>query len=143
MTPLVTAVRAGLIVLGLAGMAFAVYGILFGAGTSPGGQFLFLALLVVAHDLVLLPLLIGLGALILRFVPAGGRAAVQGGLYASAVVIVLALPFLFGFGRMPDNPTVLPLNYWRGLLIMLGVIWAVAAVFLARGLRGRSRAGRP
>jgi hypothetical protein len=130
----VTAVRAVLILAGMAGMALAVYGILFGGGTNPGGQLMFLILLVIAHDLVLLPLVIGLGAVILRFVPAPGRAAVQGGLSASVVVIVLALPFVLGFGRMPSNATVLPLNYWHGLLIMLGVIWAVAAAFLAWNL---------
>jgi hypothetical protein len=125
----VTAIRATLMVLGLAGVAYAVQGILFGAGTNPVGQFLFLASVLVAHDLVLLPLAIAVGFVAARYVPGWARAAVHGGLFASAVVAALSFPFVLGVGRMPANATVLPLNYGRGLLILLGVIWFVTAAF--------------
>jgi hypothetical protein len=134
---IVTAIRVTLIVLGMAGIAFAVDGILFDGGTNPGGQFVFLAAVLVAHDLVLLPLAIMVGLLTVRYLPVWARAAVQSGLYASAVATALALPLVLGFGRMPANFTVLPLNYGRGLLILLGIIWIVAAVF---AIRSRAKA---
>lgn len=123
------AVRAGLLLAGLAAMAYAVTGILTDDGTSPVHQFLFLGALIGIHDGVLLPVAIGVGALTVRYLPAWVRPPVQVGLYASAVVTILALPFVIGAGRRPDNPTILPLNYARGLWLVLGVVWLAAAVW--------------
>jgi hypothetical protein len=72
-----------------------------------------------------------------------------------AAVTVVALPFVFGFGRAPDNPSILPLNYGRNLaLLLLGLAALTALVlgrhrirtvlgrFPVRGRPGRSLAGR-
>ena len=56
------------------------------------------------------------------------------------MVSLLALPFVIGAGRMPDNPTVLPLNYGRGLALVLAAIWLGAAGWA--GLRWRAGADR-
>jgi hypothetical protein len=73
-----------------------------------------LAALLVLHDGVLMPLAIGAGALIGRFVPVRTRAAVRVAAYLSLILVVVALPFVLGFGRRPDDPSALALNYGRG-----------------------------
>jgi hypothetical protein len=45
----------------------------------------------------------------------------------SLAVTVVALPLVLGRGRIPDNPSVLPLHYGRGLLVIYTIIWAAAA----------------
>jgi hypothetical protein len=124
------AIRAVLLGLGLAGIAYAVVGILTDNGTSPVHQGLFLAGLIVVHDGILMPLAIGVAALTVRYLPVRVRPPVQLGLYASLVVTILALPFVIGAGRVADNPTILPLNYARGLWLVLGVIWLAAAIWV-------------
>jgi hypothetical protein len=88
------------------------------------------ALLV--HDVLLAPFVIALGTIVSRVVPPAIRAAVQAGLIISGVVVLFAFPFVRGYGRVPDNPTILPRNYAQGLAMVLAVVWlgvvAVAAV---------------
>lgn len=88
------------------------------------------ALLV--HDVFLAPFVIALGTVVSRVVRPAIRAAVQAGLIISGVVVLFAFPFVRGYGRIPDNPTILPRNYAQGLAMVLAVVWlgvvAVAAV---------------
>ena len=88
------------------------------------------ALLV--HDVLLAPFVIALGTIVSRVVRPAIRAAVQAGLIISGVVVLFAFPFVRGYGRVPDNPTILPRNYAQGLAMVLAVVWlgvvAVAAV---------------
>jgi hypothetical protein len=86
---------------------------------------------LVAHDGVVLPVAIGLGVLIGRFVPAAARSVVLGAAYVSVVLTAVALPFLLGYGRSPDEPSALPLDYGRGLLACLVAVWAVALTVVA------------
>jgi hypothetical protein len=80
-----------------------------------------------------MPLAIGAGALIGRFVPVRTRAGVRVAAYLSLTLVVVALPFVLGFGRRPDDPSALPLNYGRGLAIALAAVWlGTAAVLVAR-----------
>lgn len=130
--------RAARLVLGaagLAGMAYAVRGLLTDDGVRLIGVGEFLLGVLVAHDLILVPLAIVVGLVVVRFVPAWARASVQGGLFASAVVTAFSLPFVIGAGRAADNPSKLPLNYGRGLLIVLAVIWLVVAALSVRNRR--------
>jgi hypothetical protein len=121
--------------VGLAGMAYAVHGLLTDDGVRLIGVLEFLVGVVVAHDLILVPVAIGVGVLVVRCVPAWARASVQGGLFASAIISVFALPFVVGAGRLPDNPSKLPLNYGLGLVIVLAVIWLVSAALTLRAWR--------
>jgi hypothetical protein len=114
---------------GLAG--YGTYGLLTADRSAPLAWARFAALVVVANDGLLAPLVIAAGALLVRAVPGASRAYVQSGLFISGAVTLLALPFLLGFGRSPDLPSALPLDYGQGLVITLVAVWlgvgAVAA----------------
>jgi hypothetical protein len=133
----VKAARAILLAAGVAGLAYAVIGVLTDDGTSPLNQLLFTLALVVAHDGIVLPLAIGVGVLTVRYVPNWARPPVQAGLYASLVLTLFTIPMLVGAGRRADNLTILPLNYARGLQLVLAAIWVAAAVWA--GYRWRAR----
>ncbi len=124
--------RAVLIAAGALVMAFAVTGAL----TDPdfkGGALVFLVGVLVAHDAVLLPLTIGAGALIGRFVPLRSRPLVRSAALISLAVTVVALPLVLGPGT----------DYGRGLLEVYGVVWAGTGVVLVirRVREGRRRRG--
>lgn len=90
----------------------------------------FLSLVPVGHELILVPLAIGVGVLIGRFVPVTIRAVVQAALFVSVAIFVVALPGVTGKGRTPDLPSALPRDYTRGMLILLAAVWIAAAAIL-------------
>ena len=89
----------------------------------------------IVHDLVLAPLVCGLALLLGRLVKPPVRALVQAGLIASALVSLYSWPFVRGYGRAPTNPSALPQNYGRGLVIVLAAIWVVVAALAALAAR--------
>ncbi len=90
------------------------------------------------HDLLIAPVWIGLGWLAARVLPVPARpAAVVGGAVAGVLVLV-ALPFVLGFGADPGNPSFLPHDVGRNLLlIVLGVLTAAAVWGTVATLRAR------
>jgi hypothetical protein len=135
----VTAARRLLVASGVLVMGYALAGALTDPDVQPLGVLVFLIGVLAAHDAVLLPLAIGAGALIGRFVPAPDRATVSAAGLCSLAVAVVALPLVLGYGRVADDPSVLPLPYGRGLAVVLGVVWAVAlAAIVVRRIRNRS-----
>jgi hypothetical protein len=117
--------RAGLIVAGVLVMGYAMVGVLT---AHPLGVLVFLGAVLIGHDFVLMPVVIGVGVLISRFVPAGDRAVVRAAALCGLAVTVVALPLVLGYGRTPDNPSALPRNYGWGLVIVLGAIWLAVVV---------------
>ncbi len=113
-------------------MAYAVGGALLDPQVDPVGVTIFLAAVLVAHDVVFLPLVLAAGVPVER--PALRYAGVVG-----LAVLVVGLPLALGFGRVPDNPSVLPLPYGRNLLLILGLV-ALAALLptAARRIRKQS-----
>lgn len=89
------------------------------------------------HDLVVAPLVILVGVLVARTVPGRVRAVVQGALVVTAIVALFSYPLVRAYGLVANNPTSLPHNYAANLLVVLGVVWAVAAGTLAVRLRDR------
>jgi hypothetical protein len=69
--------RRVLVAAGVGVMGFAVVGALTSDDFDPIGVVVFLAGVVIAHDLVLMPLVLAAGALIARFVPTTARPVVQ------------------------------------------------------------------
>jgi hypothetical protein len=114
---------------GLAAIGYGVYGWLFADGSKPVSQFLFLAAVLIGHDFVVLPLAIGAGALVTRFAPARVRRPALVALVISGAVSLVALPFVLGKGRIPDNPSAFPQHYGRNLLLLLAIVWLVAGAF--------------
>jgi hypothetical protein len=135
-------IRRALGTAGVLMMGYAVIGALFDPDARRPGHLLFLAGVVFGHDLVLLPAALLVGALAARRAPPGIRGPVRGGLFASAVVTLVALPFVLGYGRPADDPSALPRDYGRGLAIALGAIWLGTGLVLAWRLIYRSDIGR-
>ncbi len=134
-----TAARRLLVAAGALVMGYAVVSALADPEVRPLGVLVFLVGVLAAHDAVLLPLAVGAGALIGRFVPAPDRATVRAAGLCSLAVAVVAVPLVLGYGRTADDPSVLPLPYGRGLAAVLGVIWATAlAAIVVRRIRKRT-----
>ncbi|MGH9165786.1 MAG: hypothetical protein ACRDZW_09780 [Acidimicrobiales bacterium] len=82
-----------------------------------------------AHDLILLPVVFLVGYMVARVVPDRVRAPIQAGLISTGFVVLYAFPFVRGYGRKADNPSILPQDYGRGLLLVLGFILVVTAAW--------------
>lgn len=120
--------RALLIAAGTLLIGYAIGGALLDPDVDVLGVVVFLAAVLVVHDAVLLPLVVGAGAAARRLGTAPRLAGV-----VSLAVLVVGLPLALGFGRSPDNPSALPLPYGRNLLVILALIWL--AVLVPRAVR--------
>ena len=84
------------------------------------------------HDFVIAPIAVGIGWAVGRVVSMRWRAPIQAGLMATAITVAIGWPGLRGYGRhlVPDNPSVQPLNYATAVGTVIGIIWAVVAIWL-------------
>ncbi|MEQ6899526.1 hypothetical protein [Nocardioides sp. YIM 152588] len=139
------------LVVGGAGVLLAAYGGWLLLTRSSLGDLvstaLWLAGGVVAHDLLLAPLVIAAAWLGSRLLPSWARGpAVVAGLVLGTLT-VMAIPVLGGWGRRADNPTLLDRDYWAGWggLAALVVVAAVAAALVVRSRErtGGDRGKRP
>jgi hypothetical protein len=133
--------RTWLIIAGVLLMSYAVLGAVTDPTDRLGGHAAFLLAVLLGHDGLLMPLAIGLGMLVGRVVPMLARGVVAAVMYISGALVFVALPFVFGFGAKPDEPSALPLNYGRGLVIMLGIVWVIAAATILYRRRRGTAAG--
>jgi hypothetical protein len=78
----------------------------------------------VVHDAVVLPLVLGVGWLLARWLPAAFRVPVRSALVVGAIVSLAVWPIAARWGARADNPSILPLPVARNLAIM----WVVLAV---------------
>ncbi len=92
---------------------------------------------IVIHDALIAPATIIVGLLVLRIAPPFARAYVQGALVITGSLALATLPLVLGDGRDPNNPSQQPLPYGRNLLIVVALVWLVAAALAL--LRGRVR----
>jgi hypothetical protein len=140
--PRIRRLRLVLGTLGVLVMVYALLGALMDRDVSRVGHVVFLVAVLVAHDGLLLPLALGLGALVVRFVARPARAVVQAALFATVVLLVVGVPLALGFGRPADNPSALPRNYPLGLVGCLALVWLLTGGWLAiQTVRRRSRGG--
>ncbi|WP_371778054.1 NAD(P)/FAD-dependent oxidoreductase [Streptosporangium subroseum] len=113
-------------------------GLLLDAGrTDPLGWALWFGGLIVAHDALLVPLVLLAGA-VAASLREPLRSPARTALITGGVLCLVALPMVWGIGRRADNPSLLPLNYGLNLLVVLAVIVLVAA-FAMIVIRLRSR----
>jgi hypothetical protein len=99
------------------------------------------------HDLLWLPVVALAGVVVSRVAKRRPPRVLLWALATSAVLAVVAWPFVRGYGRRPGDPSLLPRNYAAGLATYLAVIWTVALTVAGvgvavRALR-RSRSGAP
>ncbi|MCT9935112.1 hypothetical protein N5079_33415 [Planotetraspora sp. A-T 1434] len=124
----VYAVGTGLVAIG-------GYGILTTASVGPFGWALWFAGVAVAHDFLLVPVVMAVGLLMRRTVEPY-RSCLATTLIIMGAVTVVALPLVLGFGKRPDNLSQLPLNYPLNLVLVLLVIAAISTVVLALRVKG-------
>ncbi|MFI5908496.1 hypothetical protein [Dactylosporangium sp. NPDC051541] len=134
--------RLVLLAGGLALVAFGVSGWVEAPVAELWGRLAFAAAVLVAHDFVVVPLVLLTGTLVARFVAAPARAPVRVALVVAAAVSAVALPFVIGAGRIADNPSAFPQHYGRNLLLILAVIAATAGAWTAAGWLRRQRRRR-
>ena len=133
-------VRAGRVLLALFGVVVMAYGA-WGLFLSPhvphhANLPVWLAASVLAHDIALAPVVFGLCWAGTRLLPARARPWAAGALLSGGAVLVVGLPAVVRRGR-DSNPTVLPLDYGRNILLVLLVVTtaAIAAPVTAAALR--------
>jgi hypothetical protein len=126
-----------LTVVGLSIVGFGLAGLVRNSDqTAPGSWLRFFLGGLLAHDLLLAPVVLVASVLLVRYVPARVRPTVQGALLVSGIVLLASIPALGGFGRLANNPSILPNDYTGDLAVVIGGVCAVAFVL---GLRARRR----
>jgi len=91
------------------------------------------------HDLLVAPLVVLVGVAVARVVRGRARAVVQGALVITATLALFSYPLVRAYGKATRNPTSLPHNYTLNLVLVLGVIWALAAVGVVVRMRTSRR----
>lgn len=94
---------------------------------------------VLLHDVLLSGIVIGLGLVTTRFLPAAARAPSAIALIIVGPLTLIAFPMIGGFGAKENNPTLLDRPYttnWVVLLIVTVVL--VVGVSVARARSGSS-----
>jgi hypothetical protein len=106
--------------------------------TRPGELARFFISGALIHDLILAPVVIVVGYVVARVVPAGWRSYVQAALIVSGLLALFTYPEVRDYARVLHNPTSLPHNYTANLAIVIGVVWgATALVAMFRRMRSR------
>jgi uncharacterized membrane protein len=135
-----TTSRQGLVVgltLGIPVMLFGVHGILLDArDTHPAELARWLVGAAVVHDLVLLPVVGGLGWALRRLTPGPAWPVVRAGAVAIGALALVAWPYAAGYGASPGNPSLLPRDYVLGPAVAAAAIAALTAVAAVATLRG-------
>ncbi len=125
--------------IGWAVIGWGVIGILSNSlDTRPSNLAKFVVGGALLHDLLVAPVAVLVGVLIARAVPAPARGPVQAALAVSAIVALFAYPLVRGYGLAANNPTSLPYNYGRNLVVVLGAVWAVTAAAVVMRLKRRA-----
>ncbi len=122
--------------LGWAVIGWGVVGIVSNSlDTRPANLAKFVVGGALLHDLIVAPVAILAGVMVVRAVPRRVRGPVQAALVVSAIVALFSWPLVRAYGLAANNPTSLPHNYGRNLLVVLGLVWAVAAGAIALRLK--------
>lgn len=113
--------RRSLIAAGVLVMLYATVGAAADLGGRAGGVVIFLVVVLVAHDAVWMPLVLLTG----RFVRSPAARVAWA---VAAALTVAALPLALGVGRTADNPSALPLDYGRNLVLVLAAVAGIALI---------------
>lgn len=121
------------VLLGTIGVAAIGYGALRiltdAKDTKPIALLKWLIGSLLVHDLLIAPVVIGIGWLLARFVPPRARAFVQAGLVTGGLVSALGLILIWRQGKSSARSlALLQQNYTANLLVLLAIIAAVTVV---------------
>lgn len=131
------------LVLGLPVIAWGIRGALIeGARTRPPELARWIVGGALVHDLVLLPVVLVTAALVRGFVSERAWPLVRWALATSGSVLLVAWPFLRGYGRRASNPSLLPRDYTSGVVVALALVWLVAASLAWASIRRAARLPR-
>ncbi len=78
--------------------------------------------IVVIHDGVLSPLIVAVGWILARTVPARARRYLQAALVTGGLITIVAIPLIHREGTQPVSKTLLVQNYGGNLAILLGIV---------------------
>ena len=84
-----------------------------------------------AHDLIWAPVAVLVVAVTAAVVPVPARRPVRIGLAFSALLVLISWPAVRGYGQRANNPSLLPLDYGRNLLLLLGLVWLIVLATVA------------
>jgi hypothetical protein len=130
-----TTSRRGLLVglaVGLPVIAYGMRGMLVDADrTHPAELSRWIVGAAVVNDALVVPVAMGAAWLARRITPARAWPPVRSGLLATGVVLLVAWPFVRGYGRDPTIPSLLERNYAVGVAAVIGATWVAVAVWTA------------
>lgn len=135
LAPLLVGLGAGVLLVGLVGSVRA-------ADTDPVRVLVLTLGGVALHDGLLAPLVVTVAWLGARLLPARLARATGRAAFVSLCLVLVALPALTGAGERADNPSILPRDEWRGLLLALAVVWGVTLLLAVTPRPVRRRRGR-
>jgi hypothetical protein len=104
------------------------------------GLVLWMVGIVVIHDGILSPVVVGVGWLLARSAPAHGRRHLQSALLVGGLVTVVAIPLILRRGTQRPAKALVTQNYGANLAILLGL---VVVLNLAAYLLTRARTRHP
>lgn len=91
---------------------------------------------LIVHDVLFAPLIVAGGLLLMYIVPGRARAPVQVAAIVSGALVAVSIPVVGGFGRLANNPSLLPSeHYGARLAAVLGAVWAITGVAAAIRLK--------
>ena len=134
--------KAWRIILAVAGLGLASFGVFRLATEIPVRSLVFLGLWLAAalviHDGIVAPATVGVSSVLRRWIPDRARRYLQAALIASAMVTVIALPMIYLRGSQPAVKALLLRNYGANLAAIVGCIALVSlAAYLVRVVRDR------
>lgn len=135
--------RTLVLLAGLAALAFGAQQLLTGGrATALASSIPWLIAVLVVHDALVAPVAVAVGLLLRRALgPTAGWAApvVAGGLAVGTALTLVATAALAAPG-VPGNPSALPRDYGRGLVLVLaGDVVVTVTLLLVAGLHHRRR----
>lgn len=102
------------------------------------GLVLWMVGIVVIHDGLLSPLVVGVGWLLARTVPPSGRRYLQAALVVGGLITIIAIPLIARRDTQPPAKALLLQNYGANLAILLGLVAALnVAAYLVTAARDR------
>jgi hypothetical protein len=97
----------------------------------------------VLHDGVLVPLVLVLGLVSVRYAPAWARAPVMTGFVVLGATTLVAIPVLGNYGDDPTIPSLMPRNYWLGWGVLAGLVGVAVVLGCVVNRRRNTRPPRP